>query len=62
MPECLKKYEVLYPDSTVVVVFKSYGFQWDGDWGTTNGMHFSFFGDNGKNAGIKGQENYRQYH
>lgn len=61
LPECHEKYQVLYKDCSIVQVFKSYGFVWGGDWTSgTDCMHFSFLGD-GKNARVKGQENYYKY-
>ena len=61
LPECHKKYQVLYKDCSIVRIFKSYGFVWGGDWSSgTDCMHFSFLGD-GSNARIKGQSNYLQY-
>lgn len=62
LPECQDKYEIFYEGCTVVNTFKAYGFQWGGDWNSyTDGMHFSFIGDNGTQAREIGQENYRNY-
>lgn len=61
LPECHSKYHVLYDDCPIVQVFKSYGFQWGGDWKTgTDCMHFSFLGD-GADARLKGQTNFYRY-
>lgn len=58
LPECHKKYHVLYTDSDIVRVFKAYGFIWGGDWSSgTDSMHFSYIGD-GSNARVKGAINY----
>lgn len=61
LPECHKKYHVLYIDCPIVQIFKSYGFYWGGDWKSgTDCMHLSFLGD-GSNGRIKGQANYYVY-
>lgn len=58
LPECHKKYHVLYDGSPIVVIFKSYGFCWGGDWTSgTDSMHLSFIGD-GSSARAKGIQNY----
>lgn len=58
LPECHKKYHVLYDGSPVVEIFKSYGFVWGGDWESgTDSMHLSWIGE-GSNTRQKGQANY----
>ena len=62
IPQSHKKYNVIYKDSPIVKIFKSYGFVWGGDWKSgTDPMHFSFIGD-GSNAREVGQANYKLYH
>lgn len=61
LPECHNKYHVIYQDSPMVKIFKSYGFVWGGDWSSgTDPMHFSFIGD-GSNAREVGQSNFYEY-
>lgn len=61
LPECHKKYHVLYQDCPIVSIFKSYGFYWGGDWTSgTDSMHLSFLGD-GSSARETGQKNYYRY-
>lgn len=61
LPECHKKYHVLYEDCPIVSIFKSYGFYWGGDWSTgTDCMHLAFIGD-GSSARKTGQSNYLRY-
>ena len=61
LPECHKKYHVLYVDCPIVQIFKSYGFYWGGDWKSgTDCMHLSFLGD-GSDGRVKGQANYYMY-
>lgn len=61
LPECHKKYHVLYQDCSIVSIFKSYGFYWGGDWKSgTDPMHIAFIGD-GSSARETGQSNYRRY-
>lgn len=58
LPECHKKYHVLYTESEIVRIFKAYGFVWGGDWTSgTDSMHFSYIGD-GSNARVTGTFNY----
>lgn len=58
LPECHKKYHVLYNGSPIVEIFKSYGFVWGGDWASgTDPMHLSWIGE-GPNTREKGQANY----
>lgn len=58
LPECHKKYHVLYAGSPIVEIFKSYGFVWGGDWESgTDPMHLSWIGE-GSNTRSKGQANY----
>lgn len=59
LPECHKKYHVLYAGSPIVETFKSYGFVWGGDWSSgTDPMHLSWIGE-GSNTRSKGQANYK---
>lgn len=61
LPECHKKYHVLYNDCPIVKIFKSYGFYWGGDWSSgTDCMHLAFIGD-GSSARKTGQSNYLKY-
>lgn len=61
LPECHKKYHVLYVDCPIVRIFKSYGFYWGGDWSSSKDcMHLSFLGD-GENSRQIGQQNYFKY-
>lgn len=61
LPECHKKYHVLYVDCPIVSIFKSYGYVWGGDWSSgIDCMHLSFLGD-GRTARSVGQENFRKY-
>lgn len=58
LPECHKKYHVLYDGSPIVEIFKSYGFYWGGDWSSgTDCMHLAFIGD-GSSARANGISNY----
>lgn len=58
LPECHKKYHVLYADSDIVKIFKAYGFIWGGDWSSgTDPMHFSYIGD-GASARVRGTQNF----
>lgn len=60
LPDNQTKYNVLYEDSPIVQIFKSYGFYWGGDWACgTDSMHFAFLGDSSGRK--KGFENYVQY-
>lgn len=59
LPECHKKYHVLYENCPIVRIFKSYGFYWGGDWSTKKDcMHLSYIGD-GSSARQTGINNYR---
>lgn len=60
LPETHTKYHVLYEDCPIVMVFKSYGFYWGGDWTSgTDCMHLAFLGDG---SGRKvGYANYLKY-
>lgn len=59
LPECHKKYHVLYENCPIVNVFKAYGFYWGGDWNSTKDcMHLSYIGD-GSSARQTGINNYR---
>lgn len=61
LPESHKKYHVLYVDSPIVKIFKSYGFYWGGDWKSSKDcMHLAFLGD-GINAREIGQSNYEEF-
>lgn len=58
LPESHTKHHVLYEDSPIVKVFKSYGWYWGGDWSSSpDPMHFAFLGD-GKTARVTGYSNY----
>lgn len=58
LPECHNKYHVLYDGSTIVNIFKSYGFVWGGDWESPkDSMHLSFIGE-GVGTRQKGQSYY----
>ena len=61
LPESHKKYHVLYVDSPIVSIFKSYGFYWGGDWHSSHDcMHLAFLGD-GINAREVGHDNFTRY-
>lgn len=60
LPECHKKYHVLYDGSPIVNIFKSYGFVWGGDWKSTpDPMHLSWIGE-GSDTRKQGQKNYKE--
>ena len=51
LPESHTKHHVIYDESPIVQVFKSYGFYWGGDWSSTkDNMHFAYLGDGGGRA------------
>lgn len=54
LPESHQKYHVLYDNSSIVKVFKAYGFYWGGDWNSTkDNMHFGYIGDgSGREVGL----------
>lgn len=57
LPESKAKYEIFYPGCPVVETFYKYGFYWGGVWTKSDGMHFGFIGDSGRDGRKIGQAN-----
>lgn len=60
LPDTQVKYNILYENSPIVEIFKSYGFYWGGDWNSgTDCMHLSYIGD-GSEARVTGISNFKE--